>query len=108
MLLDWLANLLRLIWIAPIVLSSPSGRRRLVKGPWHLAVVVGLLSPASYILVLVALSKGASISAVAPCREMSMMVGALFGRLLLGESVGRSRLVGCLVLFIGVALLVSA
>jgi len=42
---------------------------------------------------------------VAPAREMSMMVGALFGMVILREPVGAWRLVGCLVLIAGVALL---
>jgi drug/metabolite transporter (DMT)-like permease len=42
---------------------------------------------------------------VAPAREMSMMVGALLGMVVLREPVGRWRLVGCLVMVVGVVLL---
>jgi drug/metabolite transporter (DMT)-like permease len=36
---------------------------------------------------------------------MSMMAGALFGMIFLGEAVGRWRLAGCLLLVVGVVLL---
>lgn len=69
---------------------------------------VGALSPLSYILVLSAIEMGAPLSLVAPAREMSMMVGAMFGMLILGERVTAWRLVGCLILIVGVILLGSA
>jgi uncharacterized membrane protein len=69
---------------------------------------VGLLSPLSYILVLVALDMGAPLSVVAPTREMSMMVGAIFGLLFLHERVGSWRLLGCTVLIAGVVMLGSS
>jgi uncharacterized membrane protein len=45
------------------------------------------------------------VSAVAPAREMSMMVGALFGLVILRERVGAWRLIGCAVLIVGVVML---
>ena len=79
-----------------------------MKGRWLLALSVGLLSPLSYILVLGALELGAPLSLVAPSREMSMMVGALFGMVILREPVGVWRLAGCVVLAAGVVLLGGA
>lgn len=55
--------------------------------------------------MLLALRQGAPLSFVAPAREMSMMMGALLGMLVLREPVGLWRLVGCLVLVLGVVLL---
>jgi len=52
-----------------------------------------------------ALGLGAPLKVVAPAREMSMMVGTLLGMVVLRESVGGWRLVGCLVLVLGVVLL---
>jgi drug/metabolite transporter (DMT)-like permease len=103
--LDWCANLLRFVLLAPIVLSNPARAKERMKGRWLLAIAVGVLSPLSYILVLGALDLGAPLSIVAPAREMSMMVGALFGMIILGEPVGLWRLAGCLVLIAGVVLL---
>lgn len=78
-----------------------------MRGYWLLAVGVGLLSPLSYILILTALNMGAPLSIVAPMREMSMMIGAVMGMVILRESVGLWRIVGCAVLVLGVVLLTS-
>ncbi|MGH1574355.1 hypothetical protein ACRAWG_31510 [Methylobacterium sp. P31] len=54
------------------------------------------------------MSLGTPLSVVAPAREMSMMVGALLGMVVLHEAVGLWRLVGCLVMIAGVVLLGSS
>ncbi len=87
-MLDWFSNLLRFFLLAPIG--------------------VGLLSPLSYILVLTALNLGAPLSLVAPTREMSMMIGAVMGMVILRETVGPWRIAGCAILICGVILLISA
>ncbi|MBV9562835.1 MAG: EamA family transporter [Bradyrhizobium sp.] len=107
-LLDWFSNLLRFFLLAPLVIADPRRAIDAMRGYWWLAVGVGLLSPLSYILVLAALRSGAPLSLVAPMREMSMMVGALMGMLILREKVGSWRLLGCGVLIVGVILLSSA
>lgn len=106
--LDWLSNLLRFFLLAPIVIAHPRRALDAMRGYWWIAVGVGLLSPLSYILVLAALTSGAPLSLVAPMREMSMMVGALMGMLILREQVGPWRLAGCGVLIAGVILLSGA
>jgi drug/metabolite transporter (DMT)-like permease len=103
--LDWVTNLLRFFILAPIVMSNWAEAKQKMKGHWLLAVGVGVLSPLSYILVLSAIEMGAPLSLVAPAREMSMMVGAIFGMLILRERVSAWRLVGCLILISGVVLL---
>ncbi|MET0675190.1 MAG: DMT family transporter [Bradyrhizobium sp.] len=103
--LDWINNLLRFIIMAPIVFSNWPRAKEKMKGHWWLAFWVGALSPASYILVLTALEMGAPLSLVAPAREMSMMVGALFGMLILGERVTAWRIAGCAIMIGGVVLL---
>jgi drug/metabolite transporter (DMT)-like permease len=107
-ILDWFSNLLRFVLLAPVVLRDRGRARESMQGRWLLAIGVGLLSPLSYILVLAALDMGAPLSVVAPTREMSMMIGALFGMVILREAVGVWRLAGCLVLIAGVVLLGSA
>src|SRR3954449_4457082 len=91
--LDWCNNVLRFVLLAPVVLCAPGRARERMRGRWWLAIGVGVLSPLSYILVLAALNLGAPLSVVAPAREMSMMVGALFGLVILREPVGVWRLV---------------
>jgi drug/metabolite transporter (DMT)-like permease len=104
-LLDWVSNLLRFFMLAPLVLSNRARAKELMKGRWLLAVGVGALSPLSYILVLSAIEEGAPLSLVAPAREMSMMVAAMFGMLILREPVNAWRIIGCLILIFGVVLL---
>jgi drug/metabolite transporter (DMT)-like permease len=79
-----------------------------MKGHWPGAIGIGLLSPAGYILVLGALAKGAPLSVVAPAREMSMMLAALLGMILLREPVGRARIAGCGLMIAGVVLLAQS
>lgn len=106
--LDWFSNLLRFVLLAPLVLRDTPGAFARMKGYWGHAIGVGLLSPLAYILVLTALRMDAPLSLVAPAREMSMMVGALFGMVFLREPVGAWRLGGCALLVAGVALLGAA
>jgi drug/metabolite transporter (DMT)-like permease len=106
-LLDWFSNLVRFFMLAPIVMAKPARMKDAMKGKWWLAIGVGVLSPMSYILVLTAVQLGAPLSLVAPAREMSMMVGALFGMVLLREPVSAARIIGCLILCMGVVLLGS-
>jgi drug/metabolite transporter (DMT)-like permease len=103
--LDWLSNFLRVLLLIPVMLSNRQRVSESMRGRWSLAIGVGALSPLSYILVLTALDWGAPLSLVAPAREMSMMIGAMFGMVLLRERVSVWRLAGCLILILGVVLL---
>ncbi len=106
-LLDWFGNALRTSLLVPYAWRRGRAGWASMRGYWWLAAAVGLLSPLSYILVLQALSDGAPLSLVAPAREMSMMIGALLGMLVLGEKASGWRLAGCAVLIAGVVLLGS-
>ena len=106
--LDWCANAMRFFLLFPAIARNRAAARQAMQGRWPLAIGVGLLSPLGYILVLGALSLGAPLSIVAPAREMSMMIGAVFGMLILRERVGRPRLAGCAILLTGVMLLGSS
>lgn len=99
------SNLLQAAVLAPVYARSGGQARARMQGQWLPALAVGVLSPLAYILVLMALGMGAPLSVVAPAREMSMMIGALLGMVVLREVVGLWRLVGCLVLIAGVVLL---
>lgn len=107
-LLDWFANGLRLAMLVPAVARDWTGSLGRMRGYWREAFGVGLLSPLGYILVLGALAEGAPVSVVAPMRELSMMLAALLGMILLGEPVGRARLGGCALMVVGVVLLGSS
>lgn len=106
--LDWCANAARMVMLLPWVLANRHRIRERMRNHWLLALAVGLLSPLSYILVLFALRIGAPLSLAAPAREMSMMIGALLGMIILREQVGPVRLLGCVVLIAGVIFLGQA
>lgn len=106
-LIDWCANFVRLFFLAPSVLRDWNKFRQQLDGYWLLAAGVGLLGPIGYILVLTALQVGAPLHAVAPAREMSMMIGALLGMIVLGEKLTAARLLGCALIFVGVVLLAT-
>jgi uncharacterized membrane protein len=75
--------------------------RRQWKLQWKYAIVVGVVSPVSYVLVLYALQL-APLSHVAPAREVSMLFAALIGGHLLGEGDRLSRLMGAASIAAGV------
>ena len=68
------------------------------------ALIVGAISPVSYVLVLYAMQT-APLSHVAPAREVSMLFAALIGGHLLGEGDRAVRLVGAVCIAVGVACL---
>lgn len=105
--LDWCSNLIRFVLLAPVVARAPKEAWAAMRGRWRIAAAVGLLSPLAYILVLEALRLGAPLTLVAPLREMSMMIGALFGMAVLRERVGPGRLLGCALMAAGVVLLAT-
>jgi len=103
-ILDYFGNLVRLPFMLPTLLRDPAGfadawRRY----KWH-AVVLGAVSPLAYILVLYAV-RLAPVSHVAPAREISMLFAALIGGRMLGEGDRGQRVLGALLMAVGVVLL---
>ncbi len=75
--------------LAPSALRQRDRTTRIWRGYRRQVAGAAALSPLAYILVLIAMSFTA-VSAVAPAREVSVLVGVLLGRRLLGEgSLGR-------------------
>ena len=107
-ILDWFSNFIRFFMLAPLVLRNVGRAKQAMQGHWRLAFGVGLLSPLSYIFVLTAIDMGAPVSLVAPAREMSMMIGAIFGMMILREPVNAWRVGGCAAFIAGVVLLGAA
>lgn len=107
-LIDWCSNFLRLFILGPLMLKNPAQMMARMRGYWWLAVGVGVFSPLSYILVLTAVDMGAPLSLVAPAREMSMMIGAIFGMMILREPINAWRVAGCATIIAGVVLLGAA
>ena len=102
--LYWGSIVFQLLLLAPAAL-----RRRSTLGPMlaqHRVaiIVVGVLSPLSYILVLLAMQL-APVSVVAPAREVSVVLVALGGWLLFREPHPVQRIIGAVIVLVGVGLL---
>ncbi len=77
-----------------------SDRRRQVRA----AVGVGVLSPAAYILILIAFTL-APVVVVAPAREVSIVIGVLIGASSLGEGHVLKRTIAATAILAGIVLL---
>ncbi len=94
---------------AALLLTPAVVRRRAAVLPtirrhWLVVVIVGLLSPLAYVLILLAVQL-APVSVIAPAREVGVVLVSLAGWLWLREKHPVQRLVGAVVVLIGVALL---
>ena len=92
-LVDYLGNLFRLPLLLPMVLRDRAQTVALWRQQWKYALLVGIISPVSYVMVLYAI-RLAPLSHVAPAREVSMLFAALLGGRLLGEGDRLLRIAG--------------
>jgi drug/metabolite transporter (DMT)-like permease len=100
-LLDYVGGVVRTAFLLPAVLRDRPAARDLWRRQWKYAVLVGIVSPVSYVLVLYAMQV-APLSHVAPAREVSMLFAALIGGHLLGEGDRALRLAGAGLIAAGV------
>jgi drug/metabolite transporter (DMT)-like permease len=100
-LIDYCGNFFRIFLLLPTVLRDRAAVPGLWRRQWKYALIVGAVSPVSYVLVLYAMQV-APLSHVAPAREVSMLFAALIGGHLLGESDRKLRLGGALCIAMGV------
>jgi drug/metabolite transporter (DMT)-like permease len=100
-LVDYFGNFVRLAFLIPAVARNPVEARTLWHRQWKYAVIVGVISPISYVLVLYAMQV-APLSHVAPAREVSMLFAALLGGQLLGEGDRVLRFLGAACIGAGV------
>ena len=88
----WAGEVVRVLTLTPLAM----GQRPEVAALWRTqrARVIGiaLLSPLSYMLILLALQRG-DVGHIAPAREVSILIGAWLGGRVLGEGDRRRRLV---------------
>ena len=103
-LVDYMGNFVRVLVLAPVALRKPAELAPLWAAQWRFALLVALVSPVAYVLVLFAM-QSASLSHVAPAREVSMLFAALLGGHLLGEGDRAARLAGALLIACGVVAL---
>jgi drug/metabolite transporter (DMT)-like permease len=102
----YMGEVSRLVLLAPLVLTRlPAGE---LASAWREgrreALGVSVLSPLAYLLVLTAMSF-TPVSLIAPAREVSILVGAALGALLLREGFAGRRLAGAAGMVAGVVLL---
>lgn len=101
LVLDYVCNLVRAVFVAPMAWY----RRDELRAEWQkngrYALIIGIISPISYVLVLYAMQT-APISSVAPMRELSMVFAAFLGAKLLGEDHRGERIVGAVLMALGV------
>ena len=100
----WWTELGRGLLLAPLALSDRQGLKHVWRAHWRSVLAIAVLSPAAYALVLYAFTL-APVSLVAPTRELSVLIGALFGVQLLGEGDRTRRLLAAAAMVVGVALL---
>ncbi len=103
-LVDYIGNFVRMAFLVPTILRDVPAAAVLWRRQWKYAVLVGVISPVSYVLVLYAMQT-APLSHVAPAREVSMLFAALLGGHLLGEGDRKMRLLGAAFIACGVTAL---
>ncbi len=101
LVLDYFSNVIRGLFMAPMAWRH----RTALAAEWHkngrYALIIGIIAPLGYILVLYAMQT-APISSVAPMRELSMVFAAFLGAKILGEAHSGERLVGAILMALGV------
>lgn len=100
-LIDYFGNFARIALLLPSLLRDIQATRISWQKEWKYALIVGGISPISYVLVLYAM-QSAPLSHVAPAREVSMLFAALIGGHLLDEGDRLQRLAGALCIAVGV------
>jgi drug/metabolite transporter (DMT)-like permease len=85
--------------------TAPPALRR--DAPWGRMIVVGVLMMGAYLAVLVAMSQ-APVSYVVATREVSVVLAALFGALVLRERHSAARVAGAVVIFSGLCAIALA
>jgi uncharacterized membrane protein len=100
-LVDYVGNLLRLVFLLPTLLRERPVVAQMWRKQRRYALIVGIFSPVSYVLVLYAMQV-APLSHVAPAREVSMLFAALLGGHLLGEKDRGPRILGAALIAMGV------
>jgi uncharacterized membrane protein len=100
-LVDYVGNLLRLVFLLPTLMRDRTVVAQMWRKQRRYALIVGIFSPVSYVLVLYAMQV-APLSHVAPAREVSMLFAALLGGHLLGEKDRGPRILGAALIAMGV------
>lgn len=101
---NWITNGTMVLLLAPVVWRGRDALRVQWTTYRRQALVVGVFSPLSYILVLTALSFS-PVSYIAPAREISILIGTLLGARMLAEGQARRRTLAAIIMVGGVVAL---
>ncbi|GAA4202584.1 DMT family transporter [Actinocatenispora rupis] len=93
--------------LTPAAVRRRAALRAVVTGHWREIGTVAVLSPAAYILVLIAM-RTMPVTIVAPARESSIVIGSLLAWLLFREAQPVRRLIGAVVVLGGITLVALA
>lgn len=88
----WFGEVTRTLVLAPAAWADRAGIARLWSEHRSRVTGIAVLSPLSYILILIAMRHGA-VSHIAPARELSILIGTWLGGRVLGERGRKRRLV---------------
>ena len=99
-LVDCASNLFRAIALLPRTRSQPGVLPEL-RQYWRESLGISILTPMAYLLVLFAM-KLAPVSRIAPVREMSVIIGAFLGTMLLREGHAVRRTFAAALIGLGV------
>ena len=100
----WVFNSVEALLLTPLALRDKEKVRAAWRAHWLETLGIAVLSPLSYVLVLIALVF-TPVSQVAPAREISILIGTLMGGRLLAEGGLRQRLVASGLMVVGIAAL---
>ena len=103
----WGGEVVRVLILSPFALRAPAEIGALWRAQTARVIAIALLSPLSYILILLALRHGA-VGHIAPAREVSILIGTWLGGRVLGEGDRRRRLVAASAFVGGVVALAFA
>ncbi|MBV9194470.1 MAG: hypothetical protein JO168_10030 [Solirubrobacterales bacterium] len=103
----WGAEATQVVVLTPLIWRQRAKLRGVWNAQHRLVLGVGALSPAAYILVLVALTL-APVIFVAPAREVSIVFGVLLGANVLGEGQAVQRMLAATAILVGIVLLAVA
>ncbi|MCE9626765.1 MAG: DMT family transporter [Candidatus Eisenbacteria bacterium] len=103
----WGGEVVRVLLLSPVALREPGAIAQLWRVQRWRVLGVALLSPLSYILILLAMRHG-DVGHIAPAREVSILFGAYLGGRVLGEGDRGRRLVAAAAFAAGVIALALA
>jgi drug/metabolite transporter (DMT)-like permease len=100
-IIDFVGSVFRVVLLTPMAARDPAGVKRELREYRLPIAVVAVLGPVGYILVLFAMQV-APVGHVAPARELATLVGSYFGAKLLKERMTPARVLGAVLIVVGV------